>query len=77
MGSILHHITPLLINSLGGGHTHENTHTCKHTHAYRHLRTEAILRKQALVACGWLVSGLKGKSDVITISIRTSNAGFT
>jgi len=29
-GSISHHITPLGINSLGGGHAH--THTHKHTH---------------------------------------------
>ena len=29
MRSILHHITPLVINSLGGRHT--NTHTRKHT----------------------------------------------
>ena len=36
MRSISQHITPLVINSLGGGHTH----------AYRHSRTEAILRKQ-------------------------------
>ena len=28
-GSISHHITPLVINSLGGGHSH--THTHKHT----------------------------------------------
>ena len=40
MGSISHHIMPLVINSLGGGHTHVNTHT----YAYRHLQTEAILR---------------------------------
>ena len=25
MGSILHHITPLVINNLGGGHTHKHT----------------------------------------------------
>ena len=35
MGSISHHIMPLVINSLGGGHTHTQTHTracaCKHT----------------------------------------------
>ena len=37
MGSISHHITPLVINSLGGGHTH--------THAY--IRTETILINQA------------------------------
>ena len=43
MGSISHHITPLVIDSLGGGHT--NTHA--NTHAYRHLRSEAILRNQA------------------------------
>ena len=27
MGSISRHITPLVINSLRGGHTHANTHT--------------------------------------------------
>ena len=27
MGSISHHITPLVINSLGGGHTHVLMHT--------------------------------------------------
>ena len=37
MGSLSHHITPLVINSLGGGHTP----------AYRHSQTEAILRNQA------------------------------
>ena len=26
MGSISHHITPLAINSLGGGYTHKHTH---------------------------------------------------
>ena len=35
MGSISHHITPLVINSLGGGHTGILS------------RTEAILRNQA------------------------------
>ena len=39
MGSISHQITLLVINSLGGGHTH--------THAYRRSRTEVILRNQA------------------------------
>ena len=37
MESILHHIMPLVINSLGGGHTH--THT--------DVRTGTILRNQA------------------------------
>ena len=36
MGSISHHITPLVINCLGGGHTHTHKFTDK-----------AILRKQA------------------------------
>ena len=51
MGSISHHIMPLVINSLGGGHVHA------HTHAYRHSQTEAILRNQANTghrpACTW------------------------
>ena len=33
------HIMPLVLNSLGGGHTHTNTHT--------DVRTETILRNQA------------------------------
>ena len=49
MGSISHHITPLVINSLGGGHTH--------TQAYRRSRTEAILRNLVRAglrpACAW------------------------
>ena len=61
MGSISHHITPLVINSLGGRHTHTQTHTRKHTHANTHTRilsrTEAILKNQAHAglwpACTW------------------------
>ena len=52
MGSISHHIMPLVIHSLGD----KDTHTCKH--AYRHLWTEAILRNQA---CTNLVQ--KGNRD--------------
>ena len=47
MGSISHHITPLVINSLGGGDTHTHTHTHTHTQAYRRSQTEVILRNQA------------------------------
>ena len=39
MASISHHIMPLVINSLGGGHTNTHTHT--------DTRTETILRNQA------------------------------
>ena len=39
--SISHHITPLVIHSLGGGHTDTQTHT----HAY--IRTEVISINQA------------------------------
>ena len=34
MGSISYHITPLVINSLGGRHTHTHTHTRTHTHTH-------------------------------------------
>ena len=37
MESISHHITPLVVNGLGGGHTH--THTHAHTHTYTHTHT--------------------------------------
>ena len=37
MESILRHIMPLVINSLGYGHTHTHTYTHTNTHTYRHL----------------------------------------
>ena len=39
------HITPLVINSLKGGHTH--TYTQIHTHTHTDIHTETILRNQA------------------------------
>ena len=33
------HITPLVINSLEGGHTHACIHTHKHTHTHTHTHT--------------------------------------
>ena len=38
MGSISCYITPLVINSLGGGYTHIHTHTHTHTHIHTHTR---------------------------------------
>ena len=43
MRFISHHITPLVINSLGGGHTNTHTDVC----------TETISRNQAAPACVW------------------------
>ena len=43
------HITPLVINGLGGGHTHTDTHTNTHTNTHIHIqtiRTGSILRNQ-------------------------------
>ena len=53
MESILCHIKPLVINSLGGGHTHTHVHT--QTHAYKCSQTEAILSNQV----DWHAPGLK------------------
>ena len=38
-GSISHHILPLVINALGGGHTHAHRHTHTDTHTYTHAHT--------------------------------------
>jgi len=50
--SISHHIMPLVINSLGGGHTHTHTHTC-----ILILWTKAISRNRSCaglrLACAW------------------------
>ena len=46
MESISLHITPLFINSLGGGHTHTNTHTHYHTHTHTDVHTEKNSRNQ-------------------------------
>ena len=54
MGSISHHIMPIVISSLGGGQTDRqtdtHTHTNTHTHTHEHIPTftdKAILRNQA------------------------------
>ena len=44
MGFISHHITPLVINSLGGRHTH--THTNKHTHTQTHTHIQMSAQEQ-------------------------------
>ena len=35
MGSISHHIMPLVINSLGGRHTHMHTYRCAHRNNFK------------------------------------------
>ena len=49
MGFISRHITPLVINSLGGGHTHTNTHTHTHIHtsAQKQFQEPGARRPQA------------------------------
>ena len=71
MESMSHHITLLIINSLGGRHAHKHTHTHTHTHTHAHkhththththtciqtIRTGSILRNQAR----WPVAGTPG-----------------
>ena len=46
MGSISHHIMPLVINSLKGGHTHTHRHTHTHTHTQTQMQTS--VQKQFL-----------------------------
>ena len=41
IGFISHHITPLVINSLGGEHTHTHTQTQTHTLKHTHTHPEA------------------------------------
>ena len=70
-----HHIMPLVVHSLEGGHTHArphththtHTHTYTHTHAYRHSRTEAILRNR-------VCAGLRAPSFLV-IQPSTKNCG--
>ena len=47
MGSILCYITPLIINNLGGGHTHTK-HTHTHSRMHTDVRTKAILKNQEI-----------------------------
>ena len=44
MGSISHHIMPLVINSLGGRHTRKHTHA--NTHMQTHTHTDIHGQKQ-------------------------------
>ena len=40
MGSMSYHIMPLVINSLGIGHTHTDTHTDTYRHMHTHIHTQ-------------------------------------
>ena len=51
MGFMSRHITPLVINSLGGGHTQTHTYTYTHTHKHTDVLTETILRNLAHAGC--------------------------
>ena len=56
---ISRHITPLVINSLGGGDTH--THTHKHTYAYRHPHRNNFKKpgvRQLQPTHGWFIYAL-------------------
>ena len=44
MRSISCHITPLVINSLRGGHTHKHMHTHIQTRTHTDIGTETILK---------------------------------
>ena len=66
MGFISHHITSLVINSLGGRHTytHTNTHTYTNTHTQTHTYTYRYLhrnnfKKSGVPDAGWRVPGFK------------------
>ena len=55
MGSISHHITPLVINNLGGGHTHTHTHTNTHTNVrgqsnFKKPGTRLIKKEERLIS---------------------------
>ena len=63
-------VTPLVVTSLGGGHTDTNTlaqaHRHTHTHTHTHIHTNThILHGQdqfqetrCMLACGWRAPGL-------------------
>jgi len=55
-GSISHHIMPLVINSLGGRHTH--------THAYSHCGQKQLQETNCVLAECWCLPGLKIKRSV-------------
>ena len=57
MGSILHHITPLVINSLGGGHTDTRR------------GQDRFLETRHAPACGWRAPGLKTATNFKDIAI--------
>jgi len=63
-GSISHHITPLVINSLRGGHTNTHTHTHTHTQAYRHCRQKQFQEASHMLTEGQHATGLKSSCQI-------------
>ena len=64
------YITPLVINSLGGGHTDTQTHT--HTHTYQRRGQKQFQETRHVPACGRRAPGLK----TFKIILRKSNLIF-
>ena len=61
MESMSHHITPLVINSLGGGHTHT------------HVRTETILINEARAGISRPVRAKCKSSGLATLFMNCAN----
>jgi len=74
---------PLVINSLGGGHTHTHTHRHTHTHTrtqtYSHRGQKQFQETSRVLAFGWCVPGLKIKdnSDEIHLTFFSQIDFFT
>jgi len=62
--SISHHITPLVINSLGGGHTHTQT--------YSHCRQKQFKETSHVQAEGQRTPGLKNRSNIYDITVKNN-----
>ena len=73
MESISHHIMPLVINTLGGGHTNTHTHTYRHPHR-NNLKKPAMRQPHApgLTTIKYIQPVTLGKGAISTAMINAA-----
>ena len=77
MGPMSHHLMPLVINSLGGGHTHVSMHTHTHTQTQTYTDTDDPHRINFKVAIKWLLAPHKRSHTINDVIIIHFNAHHT
>ena len=73
-GSISHHIMPLVINSLGGGHMHTHAYRCLHrNNSKNQASTHLVLNGQGYLITAYIVQIVYSRTSSTVVLISRHN----